>query len=257
MNQKDRLLKVGQKLEKQGLAAFKTTTPSGTPAYYRAQGLQIIPSEADELDTNKACQVVITKEAAALSGLIMAVLRILGQGEDGARRSKAAIAQFKTLLASKGLNGWEAEAAKDIVSAGLGFADKPFPAPVRSDGWGDFEGFGEHIMRQYIHRRRPKDANAADEHGISGNELGHPLMGHEENAPAGAADNSHGEWSQIRGVVGIALDKHWIPVSFPTLEISHKEEQAILRAIVRRGLKPEIAMTIIANRAKDLKRRSR
>lgn len=260
MNQTDRLLKVGQKLEKGGLASFKTTTPSGLPAYYRSQGLQIIPSEAEEIDTHNRCHVVITPEAAALSGLVMTVLRILGQGDGGHRRSAAAIVQFKSALSAGKPQGWEQGAAKDIVTAALKFADKPFPSANKQSDWGDFDGIGEHIMHRYIHRRRLRDeqsnGGAFAEHTPFGHELVDPFTGlPEHKAPKNTA-KPDSNWSEIRGIMGIEMNQHWIPVSFPSPLMTPKEEQAVLRTIVRRGLKPEIAMTIIANRAKDLKRRA-
>lgn len=260
MKQTDRLLKVGQKLEKEGLDSFKTATPSGLPVYYRAQGLQIIPSEAEEIDTNNRCQVVITQEAAGLSGLIMAILRILGVGDGGHRRSTTAIAQFKSVLSGNKPQGWEQGAAKDIVTAALKFADKPFPAPSKPNDWGDFDGFGEHIMRRYNHLRRTRDdrnANGADaEHGPFGHEHVDPFTGLPEQTSSNDTAKPNGTWSEICGVMGVELDKHWIPVSFPSTTMTRKEEHAILRTIIRRGLKPEVAMTIIANRTKDLKRHS-
>lgn len=253
MKQTDRLLKVGQKLEKEGLDSFKSTTPSGLPVYYRAQGLQIIPSEAEEIDTNSHCQVVITLEAAALSGLVLAALRILGQGGDGPRRSSAAIAQFKAVLLRPKPPGWEQVAAKDIVSAALKFADMPFPAPTKSSEWGEFDGFGEHSMSRYISRRRTKGDHRGDEQNPLGHEHVDPFTGLPERTGVGEAGSQPVAWSSIRGVMGVELARHWIPVSFPSSVMTHKQQQAILRSIVRRGLKPEIAMTIIANRAKDLK----
>lgn len=259
MNQTDRLLKIGQKLEKEGLASFKTTTPSGLPVYYRAQGLQIIPSEAEEIDTNKCCQIVITQEAAALSGLVMAVLRILGQGDDGARRSNAAVTQFKTVLSSIKSQGWELVAAKDVITSSLKLADKPFPAPTKPDECGDFDGFGEHIMRRYnFHRRRIREdqneSGTTPQQSPFGDEHADPFTGLSKHTNPSEPAKSNVGWSEIRGVMGIVLEQHWIPVSFPPTTLTRRGEQAVLRAIVRRGLKPEIAMTIIANRAKDLKR---
>jgi hypothetical protein len=252
MKPKDRVLQVGRRLEKKGLASFKMTTPSGHPAYYRAQGLQIIPSEAEEIDTNMRCQIVITKEAAALSGLIMTVLKILGQGEGGMGRASAAVAQFKALLAEKKLGEWEHGAAKDIVSASLSLADKTFPTPNHSDGWDDVEDFGDHIMRQYIHRRkiRNRQHDSFDHEHIGA--FSEPLNGSNVTEPI----KTSGDWLTIRGIIGLKLNQQWIPVSFPSVAITHKEELSILRAITHRGLRPEIAMTIIANRAKDLKRRA-
>jgi len=259
MKQTDRLLKVGQKLEKDGLDSFKTTTPSGLPVYYRAQGLQIIPSEAEEIDTNSCCQVVITQEAAALSGLVLATLRILGQGDDGQRRTAAAVSQFKLVLLRPKPQGWELVLAKDIVTAALKFADMPFPAPSKPSELGDFDGFGDHIMRRYINRRRIK-GDQDDSSGAEQNPFSHehvdPFTGLPERTSGSEAATRPGVWSEIRGVMGVELSQHWIPVSFPSCPTTRKEQQAILRTIVRRGLKPEIAMTIIANRAKDLKGQS-
>ena len=105
MKNTDRLLKIGKRLEKEGLGSFKTATPGGAPAYFRSHGLQIIPSEAEELDTNKACQIVITPEASALSGLVIALLRILGEGKEVAHMGHGQlVADIAGPSLKKGLN---------------------------------------------------------------------------------------------------------------------------------------------------------
>jgi hypothetical protein len=260
MKPKDRVLSVGRKLDKKGLASFKMATPSGHPAYYRSNGLQIIPSEVEEIDTNGRCLIIITPEAASLSGLVMTLLQILGQGEAGPRRAFAAVTQFKTLLAGKRLGGWELSAAKDIVTASLSLADKAFPSPVDERGCGEIEDNGDNIMRQHMHRRKIRDwqrdfseasYHRAFDHAFIDN-LSKPLDGSSATSP----NKSNGDWITIRGIIGLELSQHWIPVTFPSNKITHKEKLSILRAITRRGLKPEIAMTIIANRPKGVKRPS-
>ena len=262
MKNTDRLLKIGKKLEKEGLGSFKTATPGGAPAYFRSHGLQIIPSEAEELDTNKACQIVITPEASALSGLVIALLRILGEGKDGQRRTKAAVLAFGAALKSNKNPGWELEAAKNIITTSIKLAETPFPAPVRpGDDWGEPDPFNEHIIGRYsTHWRRAKETLEGRGTNFDPNsrELSSldPFTGQPEGAD-NSGDIPDGVWIEISCIMGVVLGGHWVPVSFPTAPINQRTERAIMKALRRKGLRPEIALTIIANRGKDLKRRSR
>lgn len=262
MKNTDRLLKIGKKLEKEGLSSFKTATPGGAPAYFRSHGLQIIPSEAEELDTNKACQIVITPEASALSGLVIALLRILGEGKDGQRRTKAAILAFGAALKSNKNPGWELEAAKNIITTSIKLAETPFPAPLRpGDDWGEPDPFGEHIIGRYsTHWRRAKETleGRGNNFDPSSRDLSSrdPFVGLPEGTDK-SGDIPDGVWIEISTIMGIVLGGHWVPVSFPPTPIKQTTERAIMKALRRKGLRPEIALTIIANRGKDLKRRSR
>lgn len=262
MKNTDRLLKIGKKLEREGLSSFKTATPGGAPAYFRSHGLQIIPSEAEELDTNKACQIVITPEASALSGLVISLLRILGEGKDGQRRTKAAIQTFCAALKSNRDPGWELEAAKNLITAAIKAAETPYPAPGRhGDDWGDMDPSGEQMIGRYsTHWRRAKEIleSRSNHFDPSSRELSSidPFTGLPEG-PDNSGDIPDGVWIEISCIMGVVLGGHWVPVSFPTAPINQRTERAIMKALRRKGLRPEIALTIIANRGKDLKRRSR
>jgi len=261
MKPTDRLLKIGKKLDKEGLGSFKATTPGGAPVYFRSHGLQIIPSEAEELDTNKACQIVITPEASGLSGLVISLLRILGEGKDGQRRTKAAILAFRAALKSNGNPGWELEAAKNLITAAIKAAETPYPAPGRhDDDWGDLDPFGEQMIGRYsTHWRRAKEIleSRSNHFDPSSRELS--SIDAFTGLPEGtnnSGDIPDGVWIEISKIMGVVLGGHWVPVSFPAEPITQRSERAIMRALRRKGLRPEIALTIIANRAKDLKRRS-
>ena len=89
MTPNDRILRIGKKLEKDGLKAFGTKTPTGHPSYFRACGLQIIPSEAEEIDTGKTCRLIITPYAASLSALVTDLIKVLKTGTSGAQRTEA------------------------------------------------------------------------------------------------------------------------------------------------------------------------
>ena len=262
MKPTDRLLKIGKKLEKEGLGSFKAATPGGAPAYFRSHGLQIIPSEAEELDTNKACQIVITPEASALSGLVIALLRILSEGKEGERRTKAAVLAFGAALKSNKNPEWELKAAKNMITASLKAAETPFPAPGRpGDDWGEPDPFGEPIIGRYsAHWRRAKETleGRGTNFDPSSRELSSldPFTGLPEG-PDNSGDIPDGVWIEICCIMGVVLGGHWVPVSFPTAPINQRTERAIMKALRRKGLRPEIALTIIANRGKDLKRRSR
>jgi hypothetical protein len=261
MKPTDRLLKIGKKLDKEGLGSFKATTPGGAPVYFRSNGLQIIPSEAEELDTNKACQIVITPEASGLSGLVISLLRILGEGKDGQRRTKAAILAFRAALKSNGNPGWELEAAKNLITAAIKAAETPYPAPGRhDDDWGDLDPFGEQMIGRYsTHWRRAKEIleSRSNHFDPSSRELSSidAFTGLPEGTD-NSGDIPDGVWIEISKIMGVVLGGHWVPVSFPAEPITQRSERAIMRALRRKGLRPEIALTIIANRAKDLKRRS-
>ena len=178
MKNTDRLLKIGKKLEKEGLGSFKTATPGGAPAYFRSHGLQIIP------------------------------------------------------------------------------------APVRpGDDWGEPDPFNEHIIGRYsTHWRRAKETLEGRGTNFDPNsrELSSldPFTGQPEGAD-NSGDIPDGVWIEISCIMGVVLGGHWVPVSFPTAPINQRTERAIMKALRRKGLRPEIALTIIANRGKDLKRRSR
>jgi hypothetical protein len=262
MKNTDRLLKIGKKLEKEGLGSFKTTTPGGAPAYFRSHGLQIIPSEAEELDTNKACQIVITPEASALSGLVIALLRILGEGKDGQRRTKASILAFGAALKSNKNPDWEHEAAKNLITAAIKAAETPFPAPGKQgDDWGEPDPFGEQMIGRYsTHWRRAKESLEARGNHFDPSSRELSSIDPFTSLPEGT-DNSgdipDGVWIEISKIMGVVLVGHWVPVSFPAQPITQRSERTIMRTLRRKGLRPEIALTIIANRSKDLKRRSR
>jgi hypothetical protein len=76
-NPHDEILSLGASLKAGRLDDVLLRTPAGEPVLFRAQGLQVIRSEADEIDTGKSCTLVITPSAHLVSSVMVRVLRFL------------------------------------------------------------------------------------------------------------------------------------------------------------------------------------
>jgi len=259
MTSSDRILKIGKKLEKKGLKAFGNTTPSGQPAYFRAHGLQIIPSEAEELDTGKTCRLVITSLAANLSGLVIDVLTVIRTQSAGQRRVEALIEElkakvFKDMTTSE---QWEATVAKNIVSASLKLAEHKFEdSPVAdADDWSRLDPFTGAINESHRHYW-----SHAQE--IPGRNAGRERSKITQPTEARNSTRSHPvaaslRWVEILGHIGVEIDGFWIPVASPVRLGGLKKQADLVRALRRKNLKPDIALTIIANAPKRAKRTGR
>lgn len=256
MTPTDRIFKIGKKLEKDGLKAFGSTTPGGHPAYFRAHGLQIIPSEAEELDTGKACRLVITSLAVNLSGLVTEVLKVIRSQSAGRRREVALIEELKTkVFKDMTTSGqWEAMVAKDIVSASLKLAEREFEDSPEADcdDWSGFDSFTGEIVD---HRRRywSRAQEILGKHAAGGShKVTQPILAKNSKSPR--LGICLPKWVEVLGLVGVAIAGFWIPVGSPACLGGQRKQAELVKALRRKKLKPDIALTIIANSAKRPKR---
>ena len=135
MTPTDRILKIGTKLEKNGLKAFGAKTPAGHPAYFRSGGLQIIPSEAEEIDTGHSCRLIITPLAASLSSLVTDLINVLNKAPAGRRRAEMLVEEMKTktFKDDSRTGDWEVAAARGIVSIALKISERSISEPSHDE----------------------------------------------------------------------------------------------------------------------------
>jgi hypothetical protein len=256
MTPTDRILKIGKKLEKNGLKAFGSTTPGGQPAYFRAHGLQIIPSEADELDTGKTCRLVITSLAANLSGLVTAVIKVLKVLSAGQKRTEGFIEELKTKVFKDMPTSeqWEAAVAMNIVSISLKMVEREFEASpeTESDDWSGFDpSTGEITDHQSRYWSRAQEI-LRNHSGRGRHDLTKPIearysMRTQQSSPLL-------QWVEVLGIIGVDIAGFWIPVVSPAGLAGPRKQAELVKALRRKKLKPDIALTIIANSAKKPKR---
>lgn len=259
MTPTDRILKIGSKLEKKGLTAFGAKTPSGHPAYFRLGGLQIIPSEAEEIDTGKTCRLIITPLAASLSSLVSDLINVLNKAPAGQQRVEMLVEEMKT----KTFNGhsmaadWELSAAKDIVGNALKISERSISEPSQEehDDWSRIDPFTgeilEHrredwrhareILGRYSSRGMPKPVRAI-------------TVNASPNRDAGTGDLT---WLEVRAHLGVVVGGYWVPMGNASTLSGAGAQLALVKALRRKGLKPDIALTIIANARKRPKRTGR
>lgn len=259
MTPNDRILRIGKKLEKDGLKAFGTKTPTGHPAYFRACGLQIIPSEAEELDTGKACRLIITPYAASLSALVTALIKALKTGASGAQRTEALMDEMKTktFRDAPRAGEWEILAAKDIVSSALKIAERSFSesrTEEQDDGsmMDPFTGeIHEHRLEHWRHAHEIIGRYA-------GREGARPARSFQTGVPdlRGTADRQL-TWLEVRAHLGVVIGGYWIPVGNVTQLSGSTAQLRLTKNLLRKGLKPDIALTIIANAGKRPKGKGR
>jgi hypothetical protein len=255
MTPTDRILRIGKKLEKDGLKAFGTKTPTGHPAYFRACGLQIIPSEAEEIDTGKTCRLIITPLAASLSALVTDLIKALKAGASGAQRTEALIGEMKTKLFKEAPRAgeWEAIAAKDIVSSALKIAERSFSESrtEEPDDWSMMDPFtGEIHERRQEHWRNAREILGR----YDGRERPRPARSLRSAVPElrGTVDR-HLTWLEVRAHLGVVIGGYWIPVGNVTRLSGSNAQLGLTKNLLRKGLKPDIALTIIANARKSIK----
>jgi hypothetical protein len=253
---KDKILSLGRKLEKSGPKSFEIRLAGGSLALFRACGLQVISSEAEEIDTNSTCQVVITPMAGAISGLLISLMKILSTGPDGSSRADFALQKFKVTLsnnAKKPAGTWEADAMKSLVSAALDAAQKSFPPQPEADDehMDDFDPFAEMEQRasKYLRRAKITIRNVDGELAMHQEfrQLKHPH-------PLGSEQNSQ-TWLRVANIDGVILDGHWIPLLLSSIKINDRIIATVLKRLKRLKLKPEIAMVVLADQKSQAKRR--
>jgi hypothetical protein len=256
MTPTDQILRIGKKLEKDGLKAFGTKTPTGHPAYFRACGLQIIPSEAEEIDTGKTCRLIITPLAASLSALVTDLIKALKTGASGAQRTEALMEEMKTKTFKDAPRAgeWEVAAAKDIVCAALKISERTFSESraEQQDDWSMMDPFtGE------IHEHRQEHWRHAQE--ILGRYAGRGKPRQARPLESGASEfqgtaDRNLTWLEVRAHLGVAIGGYWIPIGNVTRLSGAVAQLELAKTLLRRGLKPDIALTIIANARKRTKR---
>ena len=249
-DQKTQLLKLGATLEKGEEHKIVVKAPSGDPMFFRASGLQVIPSEDQELDTGGSCILVINPQAALLSGVIIRCLRALGL-EAGRERAKKVVKEMSERLVrdrGQAAGAWEGQAAKDLVTIALKWSEKPAKKD-RSDTSQLGEEIptdpftGEPITEQTMPNWRMAKRMAARQ------------MREEEDTlmkftmEACAEDKGEGKdgWVVIGGLQGVIVADTWYPVIGPEEQINEKVIRKVAKVLARRGLKPELAMTVLAN----------
>jgi hypothetical protein len=259
MTPNDRILRIGKKLEKDGLKAFGAKTPTGHPAYFRACGLQIIPGEAEEIDTGKTCRVIITPHAASLSALVTDLIKALKAGASGAQRTKALIDEMKakTFKDAPRAGDWEVVAAKDIVSSALKIAERSFSESrtEEQDDWSMMDPFtGEIHEHRQEHWRHAREILGR----YAGSERSRPARSLRFGVPDfhGTIDR-HLTWLEVRAHLGVVVGGYWIPVGNVTRLSGSAAQLGLTKNLLRKGLKPDIALTIIANAGKRPKGKGR
>jgi hypothetical protein len=255
---KDRILSLGRRLEKSGPKSLEIRLSGGGLALFRSHGLQVISNEAEEMDTNGTCQVVITPMAGAISGLLISLMKILSAGPDGGPRADFAVQKFKGALSGnskKPAGAWESDAMKSLVSAALDAAQKSFPPrpEVDEDPMGDFDPFADMEQRASRYWRRAKITirNA-------GGELArhHEIRHMEHPHPLSAEPASH-TWLRVANIDGVVLAGHWIPLLLSSVTVDDRVVACVLKRLKRLKLKPEIAMVVLADQKSRTKRRAR
>jgi hypothetical protein len=255
MTPNDRILKIGKKLEKDGLKAFRAKTPMGHPVYFRASGLQIIPSEAEEIDTGKTCRLIITPLAASLSALVADLIKALKAGTSGPQRIEALmeVLKTKTFKDAPRSGEWEVAAAKDMVSSALKIAERTFyvSRSEEQDEWSIVDPFTGEI---HEHRKEPW-RNAREI-------LGRYAEGAQPRSPRPIQSNTlcsrdavelRPAWLEVRAHLGVVIGGYWIPVGNVKRLTGRTAQLGFMKNLLRKGLKPDIALTIIANARKSPK----
>jgi hypothetical protein len=259
MTPTDRILRIGKKLEKNGLKAFGAKTPAGQPAYFRACGIQIIPSEAEEIDTGKTCRLVITPYAESLSALVADLIKALKTGASGAQRTEALMEEMKakTFKSAPRLGEWEVSAAKDIVSSALKIAERPFNESLTEEHedlsmMDPFTGeIHEHRQEHWRHAREILSRYAG---------RGKPRPDVPLRPVVSGVNGSverHLTWLEVRAHLGVVIGGYWIPVGNVARLTGRTAQLALTKRLIRKGLRPDIALTIIANARKSTKSNNR
>jgi hypothetical protein len=152
---------------------------------------------------------------------------------------------------------WEVIAAKDIVSSALKIAERSFSdsRPEELDDWSMMDPFtGE------IHEHRHENwAHAREILGrYAGLERSKPARSLRSGVPdlQGTIDRNL-TWLAVRAHLGVVVGGYWIPVGNVTRLYGSAAQLGLTKTLLRKGLKPDIALTIIANAGKRPKGKGR
>lgn len=250
-DQKAALLKLGATLAKGEANKIVVKAPSGDPMFFRAAGLQVIPSEAEELDTGGSCILVINAHAALFSGVIIRCLRVLGL-EAGCGRAKKFVKEMAECLVrdrGQAAGTWEGQAAKDLVTIALKWVEKPEkkdrPGRHQSDEEIPTHPLtGEPMPDELIPHWRKARLRAVRQMRESDEDT---LMQFTMETCAEDKKAEKEGWVVIGGLHGVIAAGAWYPVVGPDDQIDEKVIRKVAKGLARRGLKPELAMTVLAN----------
>jgi len=248
----DVLLKLGASLKAGRHDDIVLKTPSGEPVLFRAQGLQVIRSEADEIDTGKTCTLVITPLAPLVSGVLVRILRVYrpmmpaGQFTSMAGRL---IEKVKSKAALKS-GSWENDACLDLLAfamevkvlpKGKGVRDRP---RHRQDSHGiiedPFTGEPMGLWASAISRMRSARSDAV---GMADEVLEDTLGQSTPTTDLGQAPS----WVKVANISGLVVSGYWIPVLGPSVILKADTEDRVAKGLSRRGLNPQIALLALAN----------
>ena len=258
----DILLKLGASLKAGRHDEIVLNTPAGEPVLFRAQGLQVIRSEADEIDTGKTCTLVITPMAPLVSGVLVRVLRmyrpIVPLGHFHVLTGKL-VEKVKSKAALKP-GTWEDSACLELIAFAMevkvlprrkGTTDQP---KLQRESQGSFEDpfTGEsigHWASAYSRLRsmRPDALGMADE--ILDDTLGKSVAPPDSDLPATIV--------KVAGISGLVVSGYWVPVLGPSVVLRPDTEDKVARGLSRKGLNPQLALLALANlRLRDQLRRN-
>ena len=250
-NPHDEILSLGASLKAGRLDDVLLRTPAGEPVLFRAQGLQVIRSEADEIDTGKSCTLVITPSAHLVSSVMVRVLRVFkSEIPDPMFKSlsEKLINRIKTEAASVAGN-WENSACLDMLNIALAVK---IPAKGKTPNRDGRRRRAEPDMNVDPFTGEPMDSFSHSYHRLksslsSGMNRGDEML----DATLGSfekVDNINEEnWVKIAGIPGLVVSGFWIPVLGPTVVLQKNTEERVARGASRRGLNPQLALLALAN----------
>ncbi len=258
-DQKTELLKIGATLEKGAGHKIVVNGPSGTPMFFRAGGLQVIPCESEELDTGGSCVLIISSQAALLSGVIIRCLRVLDlqPGREQARKVVKEMGERLVRDRGQAAGTWEGQAAKDLVTIALKWAERPVKRGRSDSQQPDEESpthplTGEPMPEELISHWRMAKRRAARQMREGEEDI---LMQFTMEACASGKKDVNNGWVVVGGVQGVIAGDAWYPVVGPEDRIDEKVIRKVAKGLARKGLKAELAMTVLANiRCRDTKK---
>jgi hypothetical protein len=248
----DILLKLGASLKAGRHDDIALKTPSGEPVLFRARGLQVIRSEADEIDTGNTCTLVITPSAPLVSGVLVRILQVyrpvIPVVQFGAMTGRL-IEKVKAKAPLKS-GSWENEACLELLAfameikvppKGKGERERP---RNRQESQGviedPFTGEPMGLWASAISRMRSarSDAVGMRDEALE-DTLGQPeLVGNLGQVSA---------WVKIANISGLVVSGYWIPVLGPSVVLKGDTEDRVAKGLLRRGLNPQFALLALAN----------
>jgi hypothetical protein len=258
-DQKAELLKIGATLEKGNDHKIVIKAPSGAPMFFRASGLQVIPCESEELDTGGSCVLIINAQAAMLSGVIIRCLQVLALEAGRVRAKKVVKEMGERLVRDRGQDAgaWEWQAAKDLVTIAINWAERQSKQDRTGSQVTDEETpthplTGEPMPEQLTPHWRMAQRRAARQMREAEEDT---LMQYTMDVCAEEKKDTKNGWVVVGGLQGVITAESWYPVVGPEDQVDEKVIRKVVKGLARRGLKAELAMTVLANiRCRDAKK---